>query len=156
MPVDNSDGRCSILDTVRSMTTPQLAEIPVRAADDLTVRWRGLLEPTTFAKRWLWVTWFSPDGRQSPLVVPVEDLPEWPDLGMVAGLSTLNETVVSAQLGGGGHLAIALCRPGGTAVSDSDDAWVAALSDSFDELADQTWSLHLAAAGSVEPLIEAT
>jgi hypothetical protein len=136
------------------MTTPRLAEVPVRSADDLTGRWRVLLEPPTFAKRSLWLTWFDAEGRQSPVVVPVDDLPEWPDPGMFAGLRALNETVVSAQLGDGGQLAMALCRPGTPAVSDSDDAWVAALSEVFDELADQTWSLHLAAAGEIEPLVQ--
>ncbi len=136
------------------MTTPELAQTPVRSADDLTGRWRALLEPHGFAKRALWLTWFSVEGRQSPLVIPIDDLPEWPDPDMFAGLLTLNETVVSAQLGDGGHLALALCRPGGTAVSDSDDAWVAALSDVFDELSDQTWSLHLAAGGDVQRLVD--
>ena len=136
------------------MTKPKLADVPVLSTDDMTDRWRVLLEPPTFAKRALWLTWFDAEGRQSPVVVPVEDLPEWPDPGMFAGLSTLNETVVSAQLGTGGHLAMALCRPGGTAVSDSDDDWVAALSEVFDDLTDQTWSLHLGAAGSVEALVQ--
>lgn len=135
------------------MTKPELAEVPVLCADDVTGRWRVLLEPPTFDKRVLWLTWFSADGRQSPLVVPVADLPEWPDPGMFAGLATLNETVVSAQLGSGAHLAMALCRPGGSAVSDSDDAWVAALSEVFDDLVDQTWSLHLGASGEVHPLV---
>ena len=138
------------------MTTPQLAEIPVRSTDDLTCRWRALLDPPGFTTRALWLTWFDANGKQSPLVVPVDKLPEWPDPDMFAGLLTLNGTVVSAQLGDGGHLAMALCRPGGAAVSDSDDAWVAALSEVFDELVDQTWSLHLAAGGTVEPLVEAS
>jgi hypothetical protein len=39
-------------------------------------------------------------------------------------------------------------------VSDSDDEWVDALSEVFDGLVGQTWSLHLAAGGRVEQLVE--
>ena len=61
---------------------------------------------------------------------------------------------ITEQLTGLGHLAMALCRPGHTAVTESDDAWVAFLGEVFDDLLEETWSLHLAAGGRVEPLVE--
>jgi hypothetical protein len=66
----------------------------------------------------------------------------------------LNETVAMAQLGDDGHLAMALSRPGDVVVTDSDDEWVDALSEIFDGLVGQTWSLHLAAGGRVVELVE--
>jgi hypothetical protein len=137
------------------MTTPALSEVPVRSALALTRRWVSLLQPPTFAARSLWLAWFDADGMQSPVLVPVDDLPVTPDPSMFDGLRLLNETVVSAQLGDGAHLAMALCRPGEAVVSDSDDEWVDALGEVFDGLVGQTWSLHLAAGGRVETLVEA-
>jgi hypothetical protein len=74
---------------------------------------------------------------------------------MIETLRLLNESVVDGQLGDDAHLALALCRPGEPVVSDSDDEWVDALSEVFDGLVAQTWSLHLGAGGRVEPLVEA-
>jgi hypothetical protein len=136
------------------MTTPALAEVPVRSALALTRRWVDLLQPPTFGARSLWLAWFDADGRQSPVLVPVEDLPVTPDASMFDSLRVLNQTVVQAQLGDDGHLAMALCRPGEAVVSDSDDEWVDALGEVFDGLVGQTWSLHLAAGGRVEPLVQ--
>ena len=135
------------------MTPPAIASDPVRSAAELTDRWRTLLEPPMFRARSLWLAWFDAEGRQSPVVVPVEDLPESPDAGMYAGLRGLNGAVAESQ-GRGCHVALALCRPGAATVTDSDDEWVAALSEVFDGLAHQTWSLHLAAGGQVLPLVD--
>ena len=136
-------------------TTPALADVPVRSAQALTRRWVELLQPPIFDARSLWLAWFDAEGRQSPLLVPIDKLPVTPDPSMFDGLRVLNETVVEAQLGDDAHLAMALCRPGKAVVSDSDDEWVDALGEVFDGLVDQTWSLHLAAGGRVEPLVEA-
>ena len=136
------------------MTTPAIATVPVRSAAELTARWRALLEPPVFRARSLWLAWFDGDGRQSPVVVPVDDLPVSPDPTIYAGLRGLNAAVAEST-GRGCHLAMALCRPGRAAVGDSDDEWVAALGEVFDDLVGQTWSLHLAAGGQVLPLVEA-
>ncbi len=135
------------------MTTPALTDAPVRSPLALTRRWISLLQPLTFETRSLWLGWFDAQGRQSPVLVPVDDLPVTPDPSMFESLRLLNETVVAAQLGDGSHLAMALRRPGEAVVSDSDDEWVDALSEVFDGLVGQTWSLHLAAGGRVEELV---
>ena len=61
------------------MTTPPLAQVPVRSAAELTQRWADLLDPPVFAARSLWLLWLTGDGRSLPLVVPVDDLPAVPD-----------------------------------------------------------------------------
>jgi hypothetical protein len=48
---------------------------------------------------------------------------------------------------------MALCRPGRPDITDDDDAWVDALSEVLDDQIDGTWSLHLAAGGTVIPLV---
>ncbi|WP_346619294.1 hypothetical protein [Blastococcus montanus] len=134
------------------MTTPPLADVPVRSATDLTDRWLAVLDPPEFGARSLWLTWFGADGRQLPIVVPVDDLPQRPDPALLAGLREVHAGVLHDQLGGSGHLALALCRPGEPAVTADDVAWADALRPVLDG---DSWSLHLAAGGSVLPLVEA-
>jgi len=69
-------------------------------------------------------------------------------------LLQLHEAVTGDHLAGEGHLAMALCRPGAPAITEDDDEWAEALHDLLDDgRIDGTWSLHLAAGGSVLPLV---
>src|SRR5690242_17047653 len=94
------------------MTTPPLLDVPILTADELTTRWARMLAPPTFRARSLWLSWLDDDGLMLPVVMPVDDLPRLPDNGMLFGLLQLHETVAEMHLVGGGHLAMALCRPG--------------------------------------------
>jgi hypothetical protein len=132
------------------MTIPALAEVPVRSADELTARWYSLLDPPEFAARSLWLTWFGTDGRQAPVVVPVDDVPLVPGVETLIGLRQLHELMLFDLLGGRGRLAMALCRPGSGSPTPDDEAWVEALRELLD---DASWSLHLAADGVVVPLV---
>ena len=137
------------------MTTPPLADAPIRSAAELTDRWATLLDPPEFAGRSLWLTWLGADGRQLPVVVPVEDLPQRPDAALLVGLGEVHGGVLRDQLGGAGHLALALCRPGPSAITEDDDAWAEALRSALDdERIGGTWSLHVAAGGAVLPLVD--
>lgn len=138
------------------MTTPPLADAPVRSAEDLAGRWHAVLGTTEFGSRSLWLTWFGADGRQLPVVVPVEDLPLAPDPALLIGLREVHGSVVGDQLGGAGHLALALCRPGEPAITAADDDWAEALRSVLDDdRVAGTWTLHLAAGGRVLPLVAA-
>ncbi|MCF6737200.1 hypothetical protein [Blastococcus sp. KM273129] len=137
------------------MTTSPLADARVRSAAELTDRWRSVLHPATFPARSLWLTWFDTDGRQLPVVVPVDDLPALPEPALLVGVREVHGSVVDDQLGGAGHLALALCRPGEPVVTAEDETWAAELRSTLDDGAVAgTWSLHLAAAGSVLPLVD--
>ena len=137
------------------MTTPPLADAPIRSAADLTDRWRTLLDPPEFTARSLWLTWLGADGRQLPVVVPVEDVPQRPDPALLVGLREVHGGVLHDQLGATGHLALALCRPGDPAITEDDDAWADALRSVLDdEQTGGSWSLHVAAGGSVLPLVD--
>src|SRR3954464_1996905 len=137
------------------MTTPPFApDVPIRSTEELTARWEAMLEPPVFGARALWLTWLADDGRMLKVVVPVDDIPPVPDAGMLVGLRGLHLGVAEDHLRLGGHLAMALCRPGRPTVTKYDDAWVDGLREALDELpAGHTWSLHLAAGGSVVPLV---
>jgi hypothetical protein len=137
-------------------TTPPLADVPIRSADDLTRRWTALLNPPVFGARSLWLTWVGTDGRMLPVVVPVDDLPLLPDPAFVMSLRQVHDSILEEQLGGDGHLAMALCRPGQAEISEDDDEWAEALRSALDDgQIDGSWSLHLAAAGQVVPLVAA-
>jgi len=135
------------------MAHPPLADVPIRSATDLTRRWSTLLHPTLFSARSLWLAWFDNDGRMLPLVVPIDELPRQPDRGTLRGLLSVHDTVVEQTGVGEGHLALALCRPGNAACTDEDAEWADSLEAELDNMIDGTWSLHLAAAGHVVPVV---
>jgi hypothetical protein len=132
------------------MPTRPAPSAPVRSAVELTARWSDLLDPQVFAARSLWLAWLPPDGLMLPVVVPVDDLPARPDAGLTDSLRTLHEGVSDgARL----HLAMALCRPGEPAARYDDVAWAEALRTGVGDRIDGSWSLHLAAAGTVTPMV---
>lgn len=136
------------------MTKPPLADVPICSAADLTERWTTVLDPPVFGARSLWLMWLGADGRMLPIVVPVDDIPELSDYPLLEGLRGLHGAVVETHLDGKGHLAMALCRPGGPEITTTDDEWAHDLRLLFDEqYTDSTWSLHLAAAGAVLPIV---
>ena len=134
------------------MTTPPLAQVPVRSAAELTRRWAALLDPPVFAARSLWLLWLTGDGRSLPLVVPVDDLPAVPDRLTLRGLADVHETLTEDL--DVTHLAMALCRPGHAVVTAEDDAWAEGLHTVLDDTVGSNWSLHLAAGGRVVPVVE--
>jgi hypothetical protein len=136
------------------MPTPPLLEVPVRSADELLQRWAVLLAPPVFTARCLWLAWFDPAGRMMPVVVPVDDLPLVPSRDTLGGVVDLHDAVVESTDLAGGHLALALCRPGDSEITEDDESWADALSDALEDQLDGTWSLHLAAAGSIFELVE--
>ncbi|GAB3316183.1 hypothetical protein GCM10027451_32620 [Geodermatophilus aquaeductus] len=137
------------------VTTPLLADVPVRSPLALTRRWASLLQPLLFDTRSLWLAWFGPDGRQSPVLLPVEDLPDRPDLSLVSGLLGVHDEVAASHGSNDVLLAMALCRPGEPVETADDTDWLMAFHDVLGDALDQAWSLHLAAGGRVEPLVEA-
>ena len=134
------------------MTTPPLAQVPVRSSVELTRRWAALLDPPVFAARSLWLLWLTGDGRSLPLVVPVDDLPAVPHRLTLRGLADLHETLTEDL--DVTHLAMALCRPGHAVVTAEDDAWAEGLHTVLDDAVASSWSLHLAAGGRVVPVVE--
>ncbi|MGY1764018.1 hypothetical protein ACI79G_15765 [Geodermatophilus sp. SYSU D00779] len=135
------------------MTTPPLAQVPVRSAAELTQRWADLLDPPVFAARSLWLSWLHEDGTTLPVVVPVDDVPRVPDLITLRGLVHLHEAVAEGSPDTT-HLAMALCRPGHVVVTAEDDGWAEGLHTALDDAIGSSWSLHLAAGGRVVPVVE--
>jgi hypothetical protein len=119
----------------------------------MTARWEALLAPPVFGAPSLWLTWLD-DGLMLPVVIPVDDVPARPDRTLLADLVSVCESIAESHVLGEAHVAMALCRPGLPTVTPDDEAWAAGLREVFDD-EDATWSLHLAAGGSVLPMVEA-
>jgi hypothetical protein len=137
--------------TVTGMTKPPLADVPVRTAEELTQRWERLLDPPVFSARSLWLTWLD-DGFLLPVVIPVDDIPARPDRQVLADLVNVCEAIAESHVAGECHIALALCRPGRPSVSVDDESWATGLRSAFAS-SDATWSLHLAAGGSIVPMV---
>lgn len=137
------------------MSTTLLADVPVRSSLALTRRWVSILQPPVFVRRSLWLAWLGPDGRQSPIILPVDDVPVEPDRRLLTGLLDVHRQVADHLGGGDVHLALVLCRPGEPGQDEHNGEWAGALHEVLDDALDGTWSLHLAAGGRVEPLVEA-
>ena len=105
-----------------------------------------------FARRGLWLAWFDADGRQLPLVVPVDDLPDQPDRQLVTNTAWIAARVAADTAGDGANVAMAVSRPGSPAVNDGDRAWATGLRAAADDQGLQMWDLHLATPGHVRPL----
>jgi hypothetical protein len=138
---------------VTGMTTSSLADIPIRSAAELTERWSTVLAPPVFSARSLWLLWLGADGRMLPVVIPVDDVHRLPDRRLVAGLPEVHRGVAEQFLDGSGHLALALCRPGGPQITEDDASWAKELPVELDDDVNGTWSLHLAAGGHVTELV---
>lgn len=136
------------------MPTTPLTDIPVRSADELIDRWAVLLAPGVFPARSLWLAWFDNAGSMMPVVVPVDDVPPVPDGPLLDGLLGLHDAVVERTGAEGGHLALALCRPGTAETTEDDEAWADVLTDELADRLDGTWSFHVASAGTVRELLE--
>jgi hypothetical protein len=134
------------------MRSPELLQTPVRSAVELTARWSDLLEPPVFGTRELWLAWVGDDGLMLPLVTPIEDIPLRPERDLMPGLRGLHDTVAGLHPTPV-HLAMALCRPGPPTVIADDASWAEALRAEVGDHLDGPWSLHLAAGGSVLPIV---
>jgi hypothetical protein len=134
------------------MTKPPLADVPIRTAEELTQRWERLLDPPVFSARSLWLTWLD-DGLMQSVIIPVDDVPAVPDRLLLAELAHVAESIAESHGLGTPHVAMALCRPGRVRVTKDDEAWERGLGEAF-LTTSGTWSLHLAAGGSVVPMVD--
>jgi hypothetical protein len=140
---------------VSAVTISVLYDTPVRSPSALTARWATLLDLLFFRTRRLWFIWLDIDGWQSATVIPIDGVPPSPTPEDLAVILRCHAYGRSCCRGADAHLAIALCRPGEPDPAEDDFEWADRLREAFDDVTNSTWSLHLAAGGRVEPLVEA-
>lgn len=129
------------------MTLNRPNETFVRSNADLTALWREMMGPWGFEMRSLWHIFLGVNGQQSPVVLPIDDLPLVPDPEIIDKLVFVMRDVLRDQPG---HtVATLLSRPGRAQLTDSDRAWARAVVTGYGrELS--PWPMHLATRGRVQ------
>lgn len=128
---------------------------PVRTDEDVRRRWRSMMGEDGFGRTTLWVVWYDADGRQLPVVMPIDDLPEVLDAALLDNLVMI--LADPADLGAA-SVALALSRPGPGTVTTADRDRANAILAAVDrarrrnEFGPKLWPIQLATANSVRTL----
>ena len=128
------------------MTIRRPEETIIRTRAELTELWRDLMGDDGFGIRTLWHLLLGSDGRLSPVILPIEDVPELPDPAMLGNLAAVLQQVCCDQELT--SVAVLLSRPGGRAMTDRDRGWACAIRDGYGALS--PWPVHLATRGEVQ------
>lgn len=99
---------------------------PIRTEADLHRHWRALMGPYGQDRRNLWFLLLHADGRCTPVVTRVDDVPEHPERVMVRNLTDLCKRLLR-DIDRGGSAAICLTRKGWAMPHPGDLAWAEAL-----------------------------
>lgn len=113
------------------MTTPHMAETltgPVRTDADVLSRVELLIDPIERVRQSLWLFFLDRDDKQSPVVVPIEDVPQVPDPDEVGNLCWIVADVLGSTEPEGSVIII-LTRPGPAVVDEPDRIWQERLRD---------------------------
>jgi hypothetical protein len=105
----------------------QLALIPVRTDADVLARVDAIIDPAARRDRTLWLFFLNPDGTQPPVVMPIDDIPAYPEPDDAEGLFEMLAHLFDPD-GPGGSLVVTITRSGTTGLTDSDRRWAAILS----------------------------
>lgn len=128
---------------------------PVRTDEDVRRRWRSLMGEGGFGRTTLWVVWYDADGRQLPVVMPIDDLPESLDSTLLDNLIMILADPVNV---GAASVALALSRPGAATVTVADRHRANAILAAADRarcrgsFGLKLWPIQLATANSVRTL----
>lgn len=98
---------------------PELLAVPVITDQDVLARVSAIIEPAARRQRSLWLFFLERDGTQANLIVPIDDVPERPEAGVVANVCYVaSESIAHAPriL----SVIIALSRPGTLRRTESD------------------------------------
>lgn len=126
---------------------------PLLTDADVLERVRELVGPAC-VHRQLWAMWVDGDGRQAPVMMPVEDLPSRPDERLLDGLCSVlgglrDELRTDAGPGG---VILTVERFGPDRVGTVDQLWAAALGDCCVHAGMQLRGTFLSTPGGVRPL----
>lgn len=115
---------------------------PVRTDLDVYHLWRLLMGPLGFGARRLWVTFTDADGRCSPVLQQIEDVPPRADAESCQGLMTVLDHV--RDFYAGGAVALLYTRPGRRPMDADDRSWASSLARAARQAEIPLWPVHLA------------
>jgi len=104
----------------------QLSAIPLRTDDDVLARVAAILEPAARRDPTLWVFFLGPDGLQSDVAIPFDDLPAYPGPDEAEGMFEMLAHLVSPD-GPAASVILTITRSGIPRLSGSDRRWAAVL-----------------------------
>ncbi len=139
---------------IAGMTIPSPVDGPLLLTDtDVLQRVRQLVGPA-LKDRTLWLMLVDGDDRQSPVVMPIEEMPrepaELPD-GLIAVLREIREDLVTDQ--GSGSVILTLERLGSDAVLPADRAWADTLAVACKQAGTRLRGVFLSTRGGVRRLL---
>jgi hypothetical protein len=102
-----------------SPAATELLAIHIRADQDVLGLVAAIITPAARYDRTLWLFFLGPDGTQARLVVPIDDIPDRPAPRMLGNVCYI-ATESIAHSWPGGSVVIALSRPDGLRLTDSD------------------------------------
>ena len=115
---------------------------PVRSQADLWRHWRALMGPLGFSERLLWMQFFGPNGRMTPVLSQITDLPHVPDAELVNNLLMICRRLCDDLAGG--SVAMLLSRPGPAGITAEERLWARVLTESATAAKVALWPVHVA------------
>jgi hypothetical protein len=116
---------------------------PIHSQADLYQHWRALMGELGFGTRQLWLAMIDAEGRCTPVIQKIEDIPEVPDPQLLDGLMTVCGGILEEVLPRG-SVAFLLARPGPAGLTASDRTWAAGLATAARERGVASRPVHLA------------
>lgn len=96
---------------------------PVSSQADLHRHWRALMGQLGFAQSRLYLQFFTIDGRCTPLILDITDLPDLPDGRMADALMRFCSETLDHLGQAGMRVGILYARPGGRLPRTADLTW---------------------------------
>lgn len=103
---------------------------------------RLLMGPLGFGARRLWVTFTDADGRVSPALPQIEDLPARADIPFCDGLMVMLDHL--REFFADGAVALLYTRPGAGAMNGDDRSWARGLTAAARAAGIDLWPVHFA------------
>ena len=132
-------------------TASELLAVPVITDGDVLDRVAAIISPAARRYRTLWLFFLHRDCTQANLVVPIDDLPERPEPGVISNVCHVaSESIVAAP--SLHSVIITLGRPGAARRTDADRHLLRALRHGASRHATPVRMLVLATPGDVREL----
>jgi hypothetical protein len=112
-------------DTQRPVPASDIA-VPLRTDEDVLRRIDLLIDQDARQERSIWLLFVSATGVQLPVVVPIDGVPERPDLTSARTLCWVIAEALRNNVPGG-HAVVVLTRPGAGSVDETDLDWATTL-----------------------------
>lgn len=137
------------------MSPLRRSPVPIASAAELSLWWAEALSEHTSSGRTLSLLWLDSSGHRLGRVLTLTGVPPQPERVVVGLVVQLRQTIVTeGPLYAQAHTAIALSRPGLSAVGPDDAAWAGALQAAVGDDSLGTWSFHIAAGEWITTVVD--